>query len=53
MVFAVLGEVFPHELDEQFTNICFRILAIWWVKPRNLPVSISSSVLNIPIIIRH
>ena len=29
MVFAFLGEVFPHKLDEQFTNICFLILAIW------------------------
>ena len=30
MVFIVLGEVFSHKLDEQFTNICFHILAIWW-----------------------
>ena len=53
MVFAILGEVFPHELDEQFTNICFHILTIWWVEPYNFPVSISSSVLSIAIIVRH
>ena len=53
MVFAVLGEVFPHKLDKQFTNICFHILTIWWVEPYNLPVSISSSVLSIAIIVRY
>ena len=53
MVFAVLEEVFPDKLDEQFTNICFHILAIWWVEPYNLPVSISASVLSIAIIARH
>ena len=53
MVFAVLGKMFPHKFDEQFTNICFHILAIWWVEPYNLPVSISSSVLSIAIIIRN
>ena len=52
MVFAVLGEVFPHKLDEQFTNICFHILAIWWVEPCNLPVSISSSAWSIAITVR-
>ena len=53
MAFAVLEEVFPHKFDEQFTNICFVILAMWWVEPYNLPVSISSSVLSIAIIVRH
>ena len=50
-VFVVLWELFPHKLDEQFTKICFLILAIWWVKPYNLPVfSISSSVSSIAVI---
>ena len=53
MVFVALVEMFPHRLDEQFTNICFYILDIWWVEPCNLPVSISSSVSSIAIIIRH
>ena len=53
MVFTVLGEVFPQKLDEQFTNIRFHILAIWWVEPYNLHVSISSSVLSIAIIVRN
>ena len=53
MVFAVLEKVFPHKLDEQFTNICFHILAIWRVAPYDLPVSIPSSVLKIAIIVRH
>ena len=53
MVFAVLGEVFPHKLDEQFTNICFHILALWQVEPYNLPASIFSSILSVDIIIRH
>ena len=49
MVFAAIGEVFPHKLDEHFTNIFFHILAIWWIEPCNLPASISSSVLSIAI----
>ena len=53
MVFAVLGEVFPHKPDEQFTNICFHILAIWWVEPYNLPVSVSLRVLSNALIVRH
>ena len=50
MVFAFLGELFPHRLDEQFANIYFLILAIWWIESYNLYVSISSSVLSIAII---
>ena len=53
MVFTVFGEVFPHKLEGQFTNICFHILAKLWVEPYNLPVSISLSVLSIAIIVRH
>ena len=53
MVFAVFEEVFPHKFDEQFTNICFHILTMWWVEPYIIPVSISSSVLKIAIIVRH
>ena len=53
MVFVVLGEKLPHKLDEQFTNICLRILALWTVEPFNLSVSISSSFLSIAIIIRR
>ena len=30
---AVLGEVLPQTSDEQFTNICLHILAIWWFEP--------------------
>ena len=53
MVFVVLGELFPHKFDEQFTNICFHISAMWWVKPYNFFAFISSSVLSIAIIERH
>ena len=52
-VFVVLRKVFPHKLDEQFTNTCFHILAILWGDPCNLSVSISSSVLRNAIIKRH
>ena len=45
MVFAVLGKVFPQKFDQQLSNICFSILAIWWVEPFNLSVSFFSSVL--------
>ena len=53
MVFVVLGKVFPHKLDEQFTNTCFHISVILWGDPCNLSVSISSSVLSNAIIKRH
>ena len=53
MLFVVVEEVFPQNLDEQFTNICFHILAIWCVEPDNLSVSISSRVLSIATIITH
>ena len=53
LLFVVLGEVLPHKLDEQFTSSCFLILAIWWVQPYDLSVSVSSSVLSIAIIIIH
>ena len=53
MVFVVLGEVFSHRLDEQFTKIVFHILTIWWAEPYNLSITISSSVLSIAIIKRH
>ena len=47
------GKCFLTSLMNSFINICFHILAIWWVEPHNHPVSISSSVLSIAIIIRH
>ena len=47
MVFAIPGEAFPRKLDEKFTNICFHILAIWWVEPYKLPVFISPRVLSV------
>ena len=53
MLFVVVEEVFHQNLDEQFTNISFHILAIWCVEPDNLSVSISSSVLSIATIIIH
>ena len=31
LIFIV--EVLPQKLDEQFTNICFHILAISWIEP--------------------
>ena len=49
VVFAVLGELLRHKLDEQLTNICFHILAILWVEQHNLDVSISSNVLSIAV----
>ena len=51
MLFVIVEEVFPHNLDEQFTNTCLHILAIWCVERDNLSVSISSSVLSIAIMI--
>ena len=36
LVFVVLAEVIPHRLDEHFTNICFHIMAIWWIESYNL-----------------
>ena len=50
MVYLVLGEVFPHKLDEQFINICFHILTICWVEPYNDFGFISMSVLSIAFI---
>ena len=47
LIFAVLGDVCPHKLDKQFTNICFNILAIWCVERHNFSVSVSSRVLSI------
>ena len=53
MVFVVLREVLSHNFDEQFTNICFPILAIWWFEPHNLSIAISLSVLSIAVIEGH
>ena len=39
-VLVLLGEVFPHKLNEQFTNINFYILTIWWLKPYDPAISI-------------
>ena len=39
LIFIV--EVLPQKLDKQFTNICFHILAISWIEPYKVSVSIS------------
>ena len=31
-----IRKVLSHKFEEQFTNICFHILAIWWVERYNL-----------------
>ena len=53
MVFVVLEKVLLHKVDQQFTNIRVHILAIWWVEPYDLSVSVSLSVLNVAIIRRN
>ena len=40
MVFAVFEEVLLRKIDQQFTKICFHILAIWWFEPFKLSVSV-------------
>ena len=52
-IFVIFQQVLPHKLDEQLTNICFHIFAIWWVELCSLSDFISSSILSIAIIQRH